>query len=65
MRRAGTRSSHTVCQMPLCAVYQMPPRSSFCFPRSCTPSSLGSNTHRASSFSPARSASVTSNENGR
>ena len=29
----GTLSSHTVCQMPLCGVYQMPPRAVFCFPR--------------------------------
>ena len=31
--RRGTASIHTVCQMPLCGVYQMPPRRVFCLPR--------------------------------
>ena len=62
---SGTVSSQTLCQMPLCAVYQMPPRASRCFPRSWVPASLGSHTHSATSFSPSASASVTSKQNGR
>ena len=33
----GTGSSHTVCQMPDWAVYQMVPRSSRCLPRAWGP----------------------------
>ena len=30
---SGTLSIHTLCQRPLCGVYQIPPRCIFCFPR--------------------------------
>lgn len=63
---SGTTSHQTSRQMPLCAVYQMPPRSTRCLPRGCVPASDGSKTHTASSFlSPGRRASVTSAEKGR
>ena len=64
----GTDSSQTVCQMPDCAVYQIPPRSSFCLPRLWYPVSLMSRTRTtiscAASGEPAN-APVTSRVKGR
>src|SRR6266542_6901000 len=52
MRWAGTGSSHTVCQIPLTAVYQMLFDCSTCLPRGCGPLSVGSQTLTTSSWSP-------------
>ena len=45
----ATGSIHTVCQMPLTGVYQMPLGFSTCFPRGWYPLSVPSNT-RTTSF---------------
>src|SRR5438874_1759425 len=60
----GTGSIHTVCQMPVTGVYQMPPGLLTCLPRGWAAASVGSHTRTTSSFGPSFSASVTSNENG-
>jgi len=44
MWASGTGSSHTVCQMPVVGVYQMPPGRLTCLPRGCSPRSVGSQT---------------------
>src|ERR1035438_6661529 len=49
---SGTGSSHTVCQMPDTAVYQMLFGFSTCLPRGCGPVSLGSHTATTISSSP-------------
>ena len=49
---AGTGSSHTVCQMPVTGVYQMPPGLLTCLPRGWLPASVGSQTRTTSSFLP-------------
>src|SRR5262249_44462520 len=59
-----TFSNHTVCQMPVTAVYQMPDGSRTCLPRGCNPLSVGS--HTATTIScpePGLSAEVMSNQN--
>ena len=63
MKRSGTVSSHTVCQMPVTRVYQMPPGCSFCLPCSWKPS-VASSTRTSNSLPPAFNALVMSNENG-
>ncbi len=62
---AGTGSSHTVCQMPVQAVYQMPrtPLPVRCLPIGCS-SLVASYTFTSRSLSPACRAGVTSNSNG-
>ena len=60
----GTASSHTVCQMPLTGVYQMPSGRFTCLPRGWQPASVGSHTRTFSSLSPFLSAAVMSNSNG-
>ena len=62
--RSGTGSIHTVCQMPLTGVYQIPSGLSFCLPRGCGPSSDGSQTRTTSSLAPGFKCAVTSNEKG-
>src|SRR5437867_9242387 len=44
MYEVATGSNHTVCQMPLVGVYQMPPGLRTCLPRGCGPASVGSQT---------------------
>jgi hypothetical protein len=61
---SGTGSIHTVWQMPLTEVYQMPEGSRVCLPRGCVPESVGSVTETTSSWSPAPSSGVTSKEKG-
>ena len=58
--RSGTSSAHTVCQMPLCGVYQMPPRFVFCLPRARGTVSVSSRTATVRVFSPSRSSFVMS-----
>ena len=48
----ATGSIHTVCQMPLTGVYQMPLGFSTCFPRGWYPLSVPSNTRTTSFCSP-------------
>lgn len=62
---AGTGSIHTVCQMPVTGVYQMPRGLSACLPRGWKPLSVGSVTLTVSRCAPlAESAGVMSNEKG-
>ena len=56
---SGTHSAQTVCQRPLCGVYQMPPRFLRCLPRGRVDASESSRTRTTSVFSSA-SASVAS-----
>ena len=61
----GTGSNHTVCQIPVTEVYQIPLGSRTCLPRACVHVSVGSQTDTASSCScPSASKSVTSKLNG-
>src|ERR1051325_6916647 len=59
-----TGSNHTVCQIPLVGVYQMPPDLRNCLTRGGGPASVGSQTLTTISLSPfACSTSVMSNVN--
>jgi hypothetical protein len=61
---SGTGSIHTVCQMPVTDVYQMPLGRLTCFPRGCVPMSVGSQTATTRSCVPeGRNALVTSTVN--
>ena len=61
----GTGSSHTVCQIPVTEVYQIPLGSRTCLPRACVHVSVGSHTDTASSCScPSASSPVMSKLNG-
>ena len=70
MKRSGTGSTHTVCQMPVTAVYQMLRGLRTCLPRACSPSSVGSHTESTISCcfrpgaAPSHAASVMSSVNG-
>ena len=65
MYESGTGSSHTVCQIPLEGVYQIPSGRRTCLPRGWVPASLGSTTRTTTSCGPkGRSASVTSKVKG-
>ena len=59
---SGTHSHQTVCQMPLCGVYQMPPRFELCLPRESWLASKSSLTCTMSSLSPGRRKAVRSAE---
>ena len=59
-----TGSSHTVCQMPETAVYQMPCGRLACFPTGCGPLLVGSHTRTVSLLLPFCSASVMSKQKG-
>jgi hypothetical protein len=59
----ATGSSHTVCQMPDAAVYQMPVGSRRCLPIGNRLPSIGECAPTMISLAPARSALVMSNEN--
>ena len=48
----GRYSSHTLCHIPLCGVYHIPPCFVACFPLLIGAVSLGSTTHTVSSLSP-------------
>jgi hypothetical protein len=63
---SATGSSHTVCQMPVVGVYQIPCGLRICFPRGCQLASIGSETETTISCSSESffSASVTSKVNG-